>query len=190
MQGGCQGGPSTYMLGGLKVDDDQSAATALGGQWQVPTGPDLQGGAQRDGQVCVPGVGRWGQTGPRPRGLCSPPPTPGGWRLRGLQNPHTWHRPHCLTAPFVLLQHAQASPGRLAHCAPISALKARPQAAPISKPPKILPLPLPFCLSHIPTQKAEAFYTWDPRIEILAQSLPGWVAFVRMNLVKPQFPCL
>lgn len=42
------------MLGGLKVDDDQPAATALGGQWQVPTGPDLQGGAQRDGQVCVP----------------------------------------------------------------------------------------------------------------------------------------
>ena len=56
---GCQGsrvGSSTYVLGGLKVDDDQPASAAFGGEGQVPAGPDLQGGAQRDGQVRVPGA--------------------------------------------------------------------------------------------------------------------------------------
>lgn len=49
----------TYVLGGLKVDDDQPASTAFGGKGQVPAGPDLQRGAQRDGQVCVPGARSW-----------------------------------------------------------------------------------------------------------------------------------
>lgn len=48
----------TYMLGGLKVDDNQATSTALGGEGKVPAGPDLQGGAQCDGQVCTPGAGR------------------------------------------------------------------------------------------------------------------------------------
>lgn len=47
------------VLGGLKVDDDQLAPSALGGKGQVTTGPDLQGCTQRDGQVRVPGTRRW-----------------------------------------------------------------------------------------------------------------------------------
>lgn len=35
-------GSDTYMLGGLQVDDDQAAPPALGSQWQVPAGSDLQ----------------------------------------------------------------------------------------------------------------------------------------------------
>ena len=63
---GLRGGPGvisgvgshTYVLGGLKVDDDQATSTALGGKGKVPAGPDLQGGAQCDGQVCIPGARR------------------------------------------------------------------------------------------------------------------------------------
>lgn len=47
------------MLGRLKIDDDQLAPSALGGKGQVTTGSDLQGCAQRDGQVRVPGTRRW-----------------------------------------------------------------------------------------------------------------------------------
>lgn len=48
-------GLRTYMLGRLKVDDDQPASTTLGGKWQVPAGPDLEGRAQCDRQVGDPG---------------------------------------------------------------------------------------------------------------------------------------
>lgn len=68
------------MLRGLKVDNDQSASSALGGKGQVSAGPDLQRGAQRDGQVCVPGAGRQSRTEPllaRHGGLYSSPAPPG-----------------------------------------------------------------------------------------------------------------
>jgi hypothetical protein len=44
----------SVVLGGLQVHDDQLSSPALGGQGQIPTGPDLQGGAQGDGQVSIP----------------------------------------------------------------------------------------------------------------------------------------
>lgn len=134
-QGACQGGPRTYVLRGLKVDNDQSASSALSGEWQVPAGPDLQGGAQRDGQVCVPGTGRQSQIEPlRPRAWvwCPLPPHP---------TPCSCNTP---------------SPGRPALSTPTSAPRGRPQPVPAFRLPWVLLRPLPFCPSHLPTLLAEA----------------------------------
>ena len=43
------------MFGGLQVDHRQLAALLLGEEWQVSAGLDLQGGAQRQGQIRLSG---------------------------------------------------------------------------------------------------------------------------------------
>lgn len=42
----------THVFGGLQVDNGHFPSFALGEEWKVSTGFDLQGGAERQRQVC------------------------------------------------------------------------------------------------------------------------------------------
>lgn len=180
-QGGCQGGPRTYVLCGLKVDNDQSASSALSGEWQVPAGPDLQGGAQRDGQVCVPGTGRQSQIEPlRPCAWVWCPLTPGA---QGPLPPHP--TPCSCNTP---------SPGRPALSTPTSAPRGRPQLSGCPEScsgrcPSASATSLPRCRSRV-IDGGRTFNTWGSGSN-LAQPLLGWVALDReVHVLRPQFPCL
>lgn len=125
----------TYVLGGLQVDDDQPAPAALGGERQVPARPDLQGGAQRDGQVGVPGTGGGAGLSPSPRASQPSPLPPPPPRLgRGLQQP----------SPPPTRQPWEASSPRTHLCSqgPSTPASCRPESRP--------------CMSRVPTPLAEA----------------------------------